>query len=60
MRRTPAGQVTTELKSRHPADDVFARANPALLRGESCAVPSSAATAAAKSSPSASTACRAS
>ncbi|MCA9526312.1 MAG: hypothetical protein KC549_08445 [Myxococcales bacterium] len=28
------GQATAELKSRHPADDVFACANPALLRGE--------------------------
>ncbi|MEZ4468647.1 MAG: hypothetical protein R3F43_30455 [bacterium] len=26
------GQATAELKSRHPADDVFVRANPALLR----------------------------
>ncbi|MEZ4473479.1 MAG: hypothetical protein R3F60_22365 [bacterium] len=42
------GQATAELKSRHPADDVFACANPALL-ARSCAAPSSAATAAAKS-----------
>ena len=28
------GQATAQLKTRHPADDVFACANPALLRGE--------------------------
>ncbi|MCA9525378.1 MAG: hypothetical protein KC549_03665, partial [Myxococcales bacterium] len=28
------GQATAQLLSRHPADDVFACANPALLRGE--------------------------
>ncbi|MCB9546139.1 MAG: hypothetical protein H6706_09840 [Myxococcales bacterium] len=28
------GQATAELVSRHPADDVFACSNPALLRGE--------------------------
>ncbi|MEZ4463546.1 MAG: hypothetical protein R3F43_03270 [bacterium] len=40
------GQATAELKSRHPADDVFACANPALAcAARNCAAPSSRATA---------------